>query len=92
MNYVYMYMYIHAYTSTDQHKLLQTLVYLSEVFSEDLDQVGHGKVQDVVPPGQLQDHIRTEEVVAREEAGSEAVGPPDLKEPTNQTLRNLNVS
>lgn len=73
-------------------RLLLVNFYLSEVFSEDLDQVGHGKVQDVVPPGQLQDHVRTKEIVAWEQARSEAVRPPDLKEPTNETLRNLDVS
>lgn len=45
--------------------------YLGQVLLHDLNEVGHGEVHDVVPPGGLQDHVRPEEVIASEEAGSE---------------------
>lgn len=64
---------------------------LGEIFSEYLDQIWHGKVHDVVPPGQLQDDVGTKEVVAGIKAGSKAVGPANLQEPGNKVLGNLSV-
>ena len=53
----------------------------------DLYEVGHGEVHDVVFPGQLQDHVWVEQVVALEQAGGEAVVSLVLQEICQQVLQ-----
>lgn len=67
------------------------VAHLAEVLPHDLDEVGHGEVHDVVPPGRLQDHVGPQEVIAREEAGGEALLLPLLQEPLQQLLSQLGV-
>ena len=62
------------------------------VFPHDLDHVGHGEVHDVVSPGQLQDHVWMQQVVACKQAGREALKVLLIKEPCDQLLRNLDVT
>lgn len=31
--------------------------YLCQIFLHDLDEIGHGKIHDIVPPGSFQDNI-----------------------------------
>ena len=50
--------------STSALALLVELVHLVRVLPHHLDEVGHGKVHDVVFPGQLEDHVRVQQVVA----------------------------
>ena len=73
------------------HLSSKTHPYLGEIFSKDLHEIGHGIVHDVVPPGQLQDDVWTQEVIARVEASSKAVRPVNLEEPGNQVLSNFSV-
>lgn len=66
---------------------LQCVVaHLAEVLPHDLDEIGHGEVHDVVPPGRLQHHVRPQEVIAREEAGGKALPLLLQKEPLQQLL------
>lgn len=51
-----------------------------------LDEVGHGEVHDVVFPGQLEDDVWVEEVVALEQAGREAVVRLVVQEIAQQVL------
>lgn len=64
---------------------------LGEILSHDLDEVRHGKVHDVVPPGQLQHHVRVQQVVGGEQAGGEALLPALLQEPLEQRLCQLSI-
>ena len=52
-----------------------------------LDEVRHGEVHDVVFPGELQDHVRVQEVVTLEQARREAVVSLVVKEVSQQILR-----
>lgn len=65
--------------------------HLGQVLPHDLDEVGHGEVHDVVPPGRLQHHVGPQQVVAGEEAGGEALLLVLLQEPRQQLLRQLRV-
>lgn len=71
--------------------ILQWSTYLCEVLSHDLDEVRHGKVHDVVPPGQLQHHVRVQQVIGGEQAGGEALLPALLQEPLEQSLCQLGI-
>ena len=66
--------------------------HLRNVLPGDLYEEGHGIVHDVVPPGELQDHIRPQEVEAGVEAGSKAVLAINLKEPGNEVLCHRDLS
>lgn len=71
--------------------VLQRSTNLCEVLSHDLDEVRHGKVHDVVPPGQLQHHVGVQQVIGGEQAGSEALLPALLQEPLEQSLCQLSI-
>ena len=75
----------HQPTSTAAH------THLCEVFSEYLYKVRHGKVQNVVPPGQLQDDVGSQEVIAAVQTRGKAVRTTNLQEPCNEILRYLNI-
>ena len=66
--------------------------HLCNVFPGDLHEEWHGIVHDVVPPGELQDHVRPQEVEAGVEAGSKAVLAVNLKEPGNEVLCHRHLS
>ena len=66
--------------------------HLCNVLPGDLYEEGHGIVHDVVPPGELQDHVRPQEVEAGVEAGSKAVLAINLKEPGNEVLCHRDLS
>ena len=67
-------------------------LYLADVLAHHLDHVGHGEVHDVVAPGELEDGVGSEEVVALEERRGEALVIVVLKEPRQQLLRNLDLA
>lgn len=64
---------------------------LAEIFSHDLDKVRHGKVHDVVPPGQFQHHIRVQQVIGGKQAGGKALLPVLLQEPLEQRFCQLGI-
>ena len=66
--------------------------HLRNVLPGDLYEEGHGIVHDVVPPGELQDHIRPQEVEAGVEASGKAVLAINLKEPGNEVLCHRDLS
>ena len=51
----------------------EELTHLAEVLPHDLNEVWHRKVHDVVPPGGLQHHVRSQQVVAGEQAGGKTL-------------------
>ncbi len=71
--------------------VLQQMTNLGEVLSHDLNEVRHGKIHDVVPPGQLQHHIWVQQVIGSEQAGGEALLPALLQEPLQQSLCQLSI-
>ena len=71
---------------------LPASAHLSDVLLHHLDHVGHREVHDVVPPRQLEDHVRVEQVVALEEAGGEALVVLLVEEPRQQLLRDVSVT
>ena len=54
-----------------------------------LDKVGHGKVHDIMLPGELEDDVGMQEVVALEQTGREAVEGPVLQEICQKVFGNL---
>lgn len=70
---------------------MANLTHLGEVLPHDLDEIGHGEVHDVVPPGRLQYHVRPQQVIAGEEAGGKALFLILLQEPGQQLLSQLHV-
>ena len=56
-----------------------------------MDKVRHGKVHDVVSPGQLEDDVRMQEVVTLEEASREAIVSLLVQEISQQLLGHLGV-
>lgn len=71
--------------------VLQRSTNLCEILSHDLDEVWHGKVHDVVPPCQLQHHIRVQQVVRGKQASSKALLPALLQEPLEKSLCQLSI-
>lgn len=67
------------------------ITYFSKVFPHYLDEVRHCKVHNVMPPSQLQDHIRVQQIIGCEETGSEALPFTFLQEPLQKILRQLRV-
>ena len=65
--------------------------HLGDVLPHDLDHVGHGEVHDVVSPGELQDDVWVEQVVALEETRREALVVLLIQEPGQEVLRNVRV-
>ena len=63
--------------------------HLGEVFPHDLDEIGHGEVHDLVSPGQLQHHVRVQQVIGCEQAGGEALLLSLLQEPLEESLGQL---
>lgn len=70
----------------DTTELQSKVAHLAEVLPHDLDEVGHGEVHDVVPPGCFQHHVGPQEVVACEEASGKALLLLLLQEPLQQLL------
>lgn len=64
---------------------------LCEILPHDLNEVRHGEVNDVVPPGQLQHHVRMQQVIGCKQAGSKALFPAFLQEPLKQIFRQLSI-
>ena len=65
--------------------------HLACVLAHDLNHVRHGKVHDVVPPGELQDDVRSQQVVALEEASGKTLVVVVVQEPLNQVLSYLHL-
>lgn len=64
---------------------------LCEILPHDLNEVRHGEVNDVVPPGQLQHHVRMQQVIGCKQAGSKALFPAFFQEPLKQIFRQLSI-
>ena len=64
---------------------------LAGVLSHHLYHVRHGKVHDVVPPRQLQDHIGPQQVVALEQTRGKTLVVLVVEEPRYQVLGDLDV-
>ena len=56
-----------------------------------LDEVRHGKVDDIVTPSEFQNHIRMEKVIALEEAARETVEITLFQEPSQKLFSNFSV-
>ena len=67
------------------------LYYLGNVFSHNLNHVWHGEVHNIVSPGQLQNDIGAQQVVALEQAGGETLVVLLFEKPRYQVLSNVNV-
>ena len=63
--------------------------HLGEVLPHDLDKIGHGKVHDLVSPGQLQHHVGVQQVIGCKQAGGEALLLSLLQEPLEESLGQL---
>jgi len=66
-------------------------LYISIYNSSHLDEVRHGEVHDVVAPGQLENDIRVEEVIALVETSRKAVEVALFQEPGQELLGDLGV-
>ena len=51
----------------------------------------HGKIHDIVPPGELQNHIAAQQIVALEQTGTEALEELLVEEPGDQVLGQLDL-
>ena len=67
-------------------------LYLADVLAHHLDHVGHGEVHDVVSPGQLEDGVGAQQVVALEERRGETLVVVVVEEPGDELLRNLDLA
>lgn len=62
-----------VYSSFHLTPAREELTHLAEVLPHDLNEVWHRKVHDVVSPGGLQHHVRSQQVVAGEQAGGKTL-------------------
>lgn len=63
--------------------------YSTVVFAQNLNEVGNGKICDLMLPSQLQDHVRLQEVIAFVQHCSEAIIKSFAKEKLHQIFNNF---